>query len=805
MDGCIEKIESIKGMAIFKDFSWSASVRDEGNNVSTFKRLNIIYGRNYSGKTTLSRIIRSLEVGSISDKYLKPAFAVNFKNSPNASSANLSSHGRTIRVFNEDFIRENLRFIVDDSEDINSFAILGEDNAKIENEIRELELELGSEEEANSLNGVLFKSKLAHSKAEEDLNNKEKELESKLKDKSNKADTGIRHNKLFGDANYNINKIRADINIVNSESYSPISQDQVESHHKLLREVVKEAIPQSAIFNLKYASIASAAKETLEREIKASSPLQELMSDAALDLWVRTGRDLHRGKKDNCSFCGGTLPHDLWDKLDKHFNQESEKLRGSIGELLTLIDEERARVPALLKIRRSDFYANFHGELDQLETDFEASVLEYDKALAVIVDLLNNRKADIYTPISFIDKYSDDTLASIHGQYESLRTKSNDFAASLEEEQRSARTVLRLHEVYTFSNDIKYVDECVTIEQMQSNLATALSIKNQAVENKGVVDDRIKLLKTQLKDESKGAKKVNEYLNDFFGHDSLSLEAVETVGDELASHRFEVRRNGERAYHLSEGECSLIAFCYFIAKLDDYETRGSEPIIWIDDPICSLDSNHIFFIYSLINAEVVTPEQYLDGQELKIRERYSQLFISTHNLDFLKYLKRLPGANNKKVSQYFLINRQGESSEIRLMPGYLKEYVTEFNYLFSQIQLCASIKHVDDTNYTSFYNFGNNARKFFEIYLYYKYPNFGTTDEKLEKFFGANNLPIILTNRINNEYSHLAGVFERGATPTEVPEMQKAAIAILERIKLKDPDQYEALMESVGAKDPVAI
>jgi|GEM_PF-6792945 len=34
--------------------------------------------------------------------------------------------------------------------------------------------------------------------------------------------------------------------------------------------------------------------------------------------------------------------------------------------------------------------------------------------------------------------------------------------------------------------------------------------------------------------------------------------------------------------------------------------------------------------------------------------------------------------------------------------------------------------------------------------------------------------------------------------------MQKAAIAILERIKLKDPEQYTALMESVGATEEVA-
>ena len=31
-------------------------VRDDGNNVAEFKKINILYGRNYSGKTTLSRI-----------------------------------------------------------------------------------------------------------------------------------------------------------------------------------------------------------------------------------------------------------------------------------------------------------------------------------------------------------------------------------------------------------------------------------------------------------------------------------------------------------------------------------------------------------------------------------------------------------------------------------------------------------------------------------------------------------------------------------------------------------------------------
>ncbi|MDD5600126.1 MAG: AAA family ATPase, partial [Victivallaceae bacterium] len=122
-------------------------------------------------------------------------------------------------------------------------------------------------------------------------------------------------------------------------------------------------------------------------------------------------------------------------------------------------------------------------------------------------------------------------------------------------------------------------------------------------------------------------------------------------------------------------------------------------------------------------------------------------------------------------------------------------------YLFHQIYKCAKIDYIDDTNYTIFYNFGNNARKFFEVYLYYKYPDQGMTEETLRLFFGEKKIPAVLTDRINNEYSHLAGVFERGATPVEVPEMQTAAKSILEKIKNRDPDQYSALLQSIGVNE----
>ena len=60
-------------------------------------------------------------------------------------------------------------------------------------------------------------------------------------------------------------------------------------------------------------------------------------------------------------------------------------------------------------------------------------------------------------------------------------------------------------------------------------------------------------------------------------------------------------------------------------------------------------------------------------------------------------------------------------------------------------------------------------------------------------------MPAVLADRINNEYSHMSGVFERGAVPIEVPEMKKAAQQILDVLK-KDDGQYNSLLKSINIK-----
>ena len=807
MNGEVKKIDSIKNMGIFQNFQWELSMGDCKNKIAEFKKINILYGRNYSGKTTLSRIFRALETGSIPDKYSSPEFQLSFDNGSNATQESLDKHDQVVRVFNEDFVRDNLYFFVDPEQNINSFAILGEDNTKLEEEIKKHEAELG-EEGKSGLEREFQDAREKYKSHEESRNDKQSGLDKKLKEKANNRKYGIKYNKLFGDPNYNTSKLKEDIGAVTKNTYSPLTAEQKDDFRACLKDEPKSKIQESSSFNLKYSELASKARELIEKKIHASEPIQELLNDAALAEWVRTGRDHHQEKRDKCAFCGSDLPKDLWEKLDKHFNQESENLWNELDKMIESIkiEIEKSRIPNLLKINKSDFYSEFNARLDSVKKDLSELSTSYINSLEFVKEQVKNRKNYIFKPFEFKAPESfEKDLNAVRDAFEKIRKKSNQYTHSLGERQSEAREKLRFYEVYNFIKTIGYEEECKDIDKLEKAVNEAEKTMNTAENELIEKKDKIAELKNQIKDEKKGADLVNNYLNNFFGHNFLSLRAIEEENceDESSVYRFEVTRDNKKAYHLSEGERSLIAFCYFMAKLEDAETKDEQPIIWIDDPVSSLDANHIFFVYSLINARIVRPEEC--KQKPKKQDRFKQLFISTHNLEFLKYLKQLPGADREKERKkkycYLLIERQDKVSTIKLMPEYLREYVTEFHYLFEQIYQCSEIKEITDKNYTTFYNFANNARKFLEIYLHYKYPDKGMNIKTLQSFFGQEIIPAVVTARINNEYSHLASVFERGTTPVEVPEMQTCAKSILNNIRKKDPEQYQALLRSIDKND----
>ena len=68
----IQKIKSIASFGVFNGFVWDSCVLDPEGKVQEFKKLNIFYGRNYSGKTSLSRIFRAMETQKLPEKIENP-------------------------------------------------------------------------------------------------------------------------------------------------------------------------------------------------------------------------------------------------------------------------------------------------------------------------------------------------------------------------------------------------------------------------------------------------------------------------------------------------------------------------------------------------------------------------------------------------------------------------------------------------------------------------------------------------------------------------------------------------------------
>ena len=141
----------IESFGSYKDLVWKKSLKDAGNTVQNFKRLNVIYGRNYSGKTTLSRIFRALETGRIPPNYTNPVFTV-YGDKGNVTQADIGSHGYDIRVYNRDFVGDNLSFLVNQANgEIKTFAIVGEKNKEIDDAITAIQAKLGSVEQKAGL------------------------------------------------------------------------------------------------------------------------------------------------------------------------------------------------------------------------------------------------------------------------------------------------------------------------------------------------------------------------------------------------------------------------------------------------------------------------------------------------------------------------------------------------------------------------------------------------------------------------------------------------------------------------------
>lgn len=784
----IKKID-IDNFGLYENYKWDTEI---GKN-DTFRRVNIIYGRNYSGKTTLSRILKSVEDKQLNPKYSRGKFQITFENNYVATESSLDKviQDYKIRVYNTDFVKENLSWLHNEDGTINPFTILGAKNVELDKKIKEIEQTLGSVE---SEKGILYDYSLAEqafNKAKKTHGNAVNELDNKLREKAK----DIKNNTaIYSVPTYQINTIRGDI--PKAKSQGELTAEQIIEKQKLLKEDPKIEIVRLQEAKPNFESFCTQTTDLLQRKIKPSQPIIELVNDSLLQEWVRQGIDKHKGKRTTCGFCGNQFNDTLWEKLDAHFSKESEELRKEIKSKIDNLEQAKTNLDGFINLPKERFYSNLHSELEATQKKWLATTKTYSKSIDSLTKALKEREKDIFKERE-LDEIPDvsETVAEIIKEFNKLIDSHNQKTETLDKDQQTARLELRLSDIASFITKINYDGTVVNIQELEKAQKTQKDNLDKILSQINELDESKRIFEAQAKDESKGAELVNQHLTHFFGHNELKLVAEGVAPNIL----FKIVRDDDYASNLSEGECSLISFCYFIAKMEDElkdVVNSRKLIIYIDDPISSLDSNHIFFMFSLIESVIAKPK------------KYSQLFISTHNLDFLKYLKQLtfpkfkevPEAKREKMDRkHFLVERNEKTKiTLKLAPEYLREYITEFNYLFFQIYSCSK-SNAESIEHNYQYNFGNNMRKFLEAYLFYKYPTSKLSfDERIKKFFDEDEVTYNLIRRVINEYSHLGENFDRGLEPIDVDAMKKISEALMKKIETTDKAQFDALVESVS-------
>lgn len=785
----------------YENFKWD-------NGLEEFKTINIFYGRNYSGKTTLSRIARSFELKKLNEDFLDGNFKIKLEDGSFLTQNDVINSNLDIRVYNSDFVKENLNYLYDKKGNIKGFKSIGVEQKNIKEIIEKREEILVKRNEKLQ--------KLENDKKEFLNDDRETKLEQKFTEKASLIATNPNYLK----GRYNKTALKKDLGIIkNNKDYRILNNEEQNQLIKILEDKKKQNINFKNTFKKdNFQNILKSSLEILEKEVIIKENLT-----SELRKWLEEGLEFHKehSSTQQCKFCNNplTLERITWIENNiKDDSGEKEQIEKELKDLLDNFESHKLESKILLLgIEYENFYSNYKDDFIKAKEKLEENITKYNKELLKIEEKLKQKQKDVFTPIKLenINDVSDEIL-QILNKIEILCKENNEYTKNLLSKQDEARKKLRLNEIAKFAKDSDCFTKQNDIEKLKENINTldkSIATQNNKI---NLLENRIENYKAKLSNLETSTSNINKYLKSYFGHNMLELKAKKDDKGQL-NGEFEILRNGKQAKNLSEGECSLVAFCYFVASLEDAKTKDKNPIIWIDDPISSLDNNHIFFIFSLIEAKIAK----------KIKDnKYSQLFISTHNLDFLKYIKRFKKSKPKQnendktdyeFPQYYFIEKRikenTETSEIKKLPKCLEKYTTEFNYLFEQIYNFKNIDDIDneDLKTSLVYNFGNNLRKFLEIYLFFKYPNnFESLDKELiERFFNdtyqsdntdENHQRMIanITNRYQNEYSHLREILSRGMQPIDIEESKKIADFILKMIEKNDNNQFKALVRSIS-------
>lgn len=737
----IRRIELIINFGIFRNFRWNY-------NLPEFAKLNLIYGWNYSGKTTLSRLFQALEHKKFIEDYSNAHFQLLTGEGSQISSVDLSA-SPVVRVFNRDYVDANF------SRDYSAPAIyiLGEENIALRKRLEHLTKRRdGFERFAGNL---LKKINLIRNELDRLGTEKARDIRNLLSNptferpKLNKRIEEIRLDPaIYIKPDNDVSALLATLKSGDQFSNVPPVSSTLPSFILLVQEV-NELLSQTA----------------------SQRAIEHLKQNREVESWVRQGLSLHKDTS-TCKFCGGALTAERIEELRGHFSEAYENLFREIDAKIKQINTIRQIpiIPDEMHIL-PEYRQKFSNIKSQLNAWFKWATTTCDQ----LIEVLKQKQVTMESQ----RKWEGDLGRADQGQQllkelNQIIVKHNHTISRIDQAKEEAKIALERHYAALHFRDNK-------IEQKEKEilrLNERLDLVNEILRR---INSDIQKIEKSIKQSTVGVTKLNDLLKYLLPGNNI--KAVD-VGD----NQFQFYRDRHIATHLSDGEKTAVTFSYFLTSLEEKGANLSNTIVFIDDPISSLDSNHIYAVYALIAERL---------------ENSRQLFVSTHNGELFNLLKskwldeRNHGRNKQDTRAYNVwrsVDSAGEPfANLRDLPILLRKFKSEYEFIFSQLHSFATIQN---PSLNDAFTAPNLLRKFLEAYLGFRKPSIRSWSNKLDLLLDspAERLEI---EKFADDASHLQSLGRLLEHPEFVSNAQRCVMMVLDALREKDKDHYESLCNVV--------
>lgn len=750
----IKKINHIKNFGVFNSYRKSGDIQD-------FAKVNIIYGWNYSGKTTVSRVFQCFEEKKLKEHYPDAEFELENYDGNKGNQQNLDINGLEIKVFNSDFIRDNIHL---EGGSFNPILLLGEDTKKAEDDIKEK-----SEK--------LIRLKTIENNLRKEYTNIENQILTGLSNRASSIKETLQIVQTFTRTH-----IKPIFDEIKDDYVSFIKPDQeVPNILKQATASENDKLPKKDDYSaeLVLTNLIIEAKQLLQEVPEFSATVQYFIDNPDVANWVEKGLPLHE-EKEKCEFCGNDIDPEHIKTIAAHFSEDLKNHKKCLTDFIIQIKESKISNPDLQK---SDFYKEYWSSFEEKNSALKEDIKLYNKQLDKIVKLVetkNEKPFQAITDFSNIenrDELIKGKIADFNGVVKSNREKTDEF------DNAKSEAIETLKKHYT----AKFVDE-IELEKKnkKTQLYKARETNFQELQTK--LEGEIKKLESEVSKAHKGSEKLNEYISKFLGRDEINV----IVEKEQEKERFRLKRKEAKAVNLSEGEKTAIAFSFFLTKL--LECKDLEKVIvYIDDPISSLDSNHIFQVNAVLKDFFFRKENEEDVHPKILN--CMQLFLSTHNFDFFSLLRELPVPKDSNRFYYFVKRLNSTESTIDKLPKALQNYGSEYHYLF---QLIFKFNEQDEKDIETAMILPNAVRRFVELYTYSRIPSIKneTVDIRTEQLWGTHDAKRIL--KVCHYFSHGASIDRMSKHNEFICDIENAVTDLLGLLSTNDTMHYNELIKAVN-------